>query len=421
MPQEMIRVGLVGVTGYTGMELARLLTGHQNMKLTAATSRTEAGKRLGDLYPFLNGLPGADVILIEPEPELIAKECDLAFLAVPHTAATEMAAALVERGLKVVDLSADFRLKNAETYEQWYKVEHKRPDLLPEAVYGLPELYASDIAKARLVANPGCYPTSIILGMTAALADGLIETHGIVADSKSGVSGAGRSAKLGSLYCEVADSFKAYGIGTHRHTPEIEQELSRLAHGPMTISFNPHLVPMNRGILSTIYAQLKALSQADAQRCMRNMGGQPVGARPPPASFPRPVMSVGRFCDMSVIVDPRPTVSSWYPSSTTSAAAHPGRPSPTPTSCAGFRSRPAHALRHDAVRPPAARGAALNPRAPPSPPGNDSPTPQSDRKRTVPNRLAPVWNRSFLACYTALSQQAIVFNATKSIIPKNWL
>ena len=140
-------------------------------------------------------------------------------------------------------------------------------DLLPEAVYGLPELYASDIAKARLVANPGCYPTSIILGMTAALADGLIETHGIVADSKSGVSGAGRSAKLGSLYCEVADSFKAYGIGTHRHTPEIEQELSRLAHGPMTISFNPHLVPMNRGILSTIYAQLKApLSQADAQR-----------------------------------------------------------------------------------------------------------------------------------------------------------
>ena len=216
MPQETIRVGLVGVTGYTGMELARLLTGHPNMKLTAATSRTEAGKRLGGLYPFLNGLPGADVILIEPEPELIAKECDLAFLAVPHTAATEMAAALVERGLKVVDLSADFRLKSAETYEQWYKVEHKRPDLLPEAVYGLPELYASDIAKARLVANPGCYPTSIILGMTAALADGLVETHGIVADSKSGVSGAGRSAKLGSLYCEVADSFKAYGIGTHR-------------------------------------------------------------------------------------------------------------------------------------------------------------------------------------------------------------
>lgn len=216
MPQEMIRVGLVGVTGYTGMELARLLTGHPNMKLTAATSRTEAGKRLGDLYPFLNGLPGADVILIEPEPELIAKECDLAFLAVPHTAATEMAAALVERGLKVVDLSADFRLKSAETYEQWYKVEHKRPDLLPEAVYGLPELYASDIAKARLVANPGCYPTSIILGMTAALADGLIETHGIVADSKSGVSGAGRSAQ--ARFALLRSRGLLQGL-RHRHAP----------------------------------------------------------------------------------------------------------------------------------------------------------------------------------------------------------
>ena len=308
MPQEMIRVGLVGVTGYTGMELARLLTGHPNMKLTAATSRTEAGKRLGDLYPFLNGLPGADVILIEPEPELIAKECDLAFLAVPHTAATEMAAALVERGLKVVDLSADFRLKSAETYEQWYKVEHKRPDLLPEAVYGLPELYASDIAKARLVANPGCYPTSIILGMTAALADGLIETHGIVADSKSGVSGAGRSAKLGSLYCEVADSFKAYGIGTHRHTPEIEQELSRLAHGPMTISFNPHLVPMNRGILSTIYAQLKApLSQADAQRVYEETWADSPWVRVLPSGQLPETRNVRgtMFCDMSVIVDPR--------------------------------------------------------------------------------------------------------------------
>ena len=308
MPQEMIRVGLVGVTGYTGMELARLLTGHPNMKLTAATSRTEAGKLLGDLYPFLNGLPGADVILIEPEPELIAKECDLAFLAVPHTAATEMAAALVERGLKVVDLSADFRLKSAENYEQWYKVEHKRPDLLPEAVYGLPELYASDIAKARLVANPGCYPTSIILGMTAALADGLIETHGIVADSKSGVSGAGRSAKLGSLYCEVADSFKAYGIGTHRHTPEIEQELSRLAHEPMTISFNPHLVPMNRGILSTIYAQLKApLSQADAQRVYEETWADSPWVRVLPSGQLPETRNVRgtMFCDMSVIVDPR--------------------------------------------------------------------------------------------------------------------
>ena len=208
----------------------------------------------------------------------------------------------------MVDLSADFRLKSAETYEQWYKVEHKRPDLLPEAVYGLPELYASDIAKARLVANPGCYPTSIILGMTAALADGLIETHGIVADSKSGVSGAGRSAKLGSLYCEVADSFKAYGIGTHRHTPEIEQELSRLAHEPMTISFNPHLVPMNRGILSTIYAQLKApLSHSIAQRVYEETWADSPWVRVLPSGQLPETRNVRgtMFCDMSVIVDPR--------------------------------------------------------------------------------------------------------------------
>ncbi len=305
---DVIRVGLVGVTGYTGMELARLLTGHPVMRLVAATSRAEAGKRLGDIYPFLNGLPGADVVLIEPEPDLIAAACDVAFLAVPHTAATEMAAALVERGIKVVDLSADFRLKDAAVYEQWYKVEHKRPDLLPEAVYGLPELYADAIAKARLVANPGCYPTSIIFGLAAALSKGLVRTHGIVADSKSGTSGAGRSAKISSLYCEVADTFRAYGIGTHRHTPEIEQELSRVAGEQLTISFNPHLVPMNRGILSTIYAELKApISQAEAQEAYETMWRDSPWIRVLPAGQLPETRNVRgtMFCDMSVIVDQR--------------------------------------------------------------------------------------------------------------------
>ena len=313
------------------------------MKLTAATSRTEAGKRLGDLYPFLNGLPGADVILIEPEPELIAKECDLAFLAVPHTAATEMAAALVERGLKVVDLSPTSASKARKPMSSGTKSSTSDPTCFPKRYTACRNSTPPTLPRRALWRTPAATPTSIILGMTAALADGLIETHGIVADSKSGVSGAGRSAKLGSLYCEVADSFKAYGIGTHRHTPEIEQELSRLAHGPMTISFNPHLVPMNRGILSTIYAQLKAPSRRRTPSgCMRKHGRTARGcASCPPASFPRPVMSVGRCsatCPSSSI--PGPTVSSWYPSSTTSAAAHPGRPSPTPTSCAGFRSRP---------------------------------------------------------------------------------
>ena len=305
----MIRVGLVGVTGYTGMELARLLTGHPNMKLTAATSRTEAGKRLGDLYPFLNGLPGADVILIEPEPELIAKECDLAFLAVPHTAATEMAAALVERGLKVVDLSADFRIHDASVYEAWYKVEHTQKQLLPEAVYGLPELYADRVASADIVANPGCYPTSSILGLYPALSRGLISPDDIVIDSKSGTTGSGRKPKVGSLFCEVYDTFKAYGLGTHRHTPEIEQELSLIAKRPVTLSFNTHLVPMNRGILSTIYTKLtdpkttiddvhKVYEAAYANaRWVRVL---PAG-KLPETRYVRGSM----FCDLGLVVDPR--------------------------------------------------------------------------------------------------------------------
>lgn len=301
----MIRMGLIGVTGYTGMGLARLLTSRPNMKLTATTSRTETDKRLGDLYPFLSGLPGIDVILIEPESESIAKKCDLAFLAIPHTATTEMAAALMERGLKAVDLSTGFRLKSTGTYEQWYKIEHKRPDLLPEAVYGLPELYASDIAKMHLVANPDYYPTSTILGMTATFVGGLIETHGTVADPRSGVSDADRSARLGSLYYEVADSSKAYGIGTHHHTPEIKRELSRLAHRPMAISFSPHPVPVDRGVLSTVYTQLKApLSQAGAQWVYEEAWADNPRMRilsSDRLSETRNVRGT-MFCDMSVII-----------------------------------------------------------------------------------------------------------------------
>lgn len=306
--QDSVRAGLVGVTGYTGMELVRLLANHPSIRLAAATSRMEAGKRLGDMYAFLNGLPGADVILIEPDPNRIASVCDVAFLAVPHTAATEMAAALLERGIKVVDLSADFRLKDAAVYEQWYKVSHRRPDLLPEAVYGLPELYAKAIAKARLVANPGCYPTSIILGLTAALSNGIIKTTGIVADSKSGTSGAGRSAKISSLYCEVADTFRAYGIAAHRHTPEIEQELSQLAGEQLTVSFNPHLLPMNRGILSTIYTELKVpCTQAEVQKIYEDMWCNSPWIRVLPAGQLPETRNVRgtMFCDMSVVVDPR--------------------------------------------------------------------------------------------------------------------
>lgn len=264
----MIKAALVGVTGYTGMELVRLLTAHPHIQLTAATSRIEAGKKLGDIYPFLRHLPGEDVVLIEPDPSRIAAQCDIAFLAIPHTAATETAAALLDRGIKVIDLSADFRLKDATVYEDWYKVTHSRPDLLPEAVYGLPELYAQDIQKARLVANPGCYPTSVILALAPALKNNSIYTDDIVIDAKSGASGAGRTAVTASLFCEVHDTFRPYNLGKHRHTPEIEQELSYLTKSPLTVSFNPHLVPMGRGILSTIYTRLQGEHNAEAIHAM---------------------------------------------------------------------------------------------------------------------------------------------------------
>lgn len=302
----MIRAGLVGVTGYTGMELARLLVGHPEFELTVATSRGEAGKTLAEIYPFMQNLPSGDLVLSEPDPKLIAKNCDVAFLAVPHTAATQMAAALLELNIKVVDLSADFRLKDAATYEAWYKVKHERPDLLPQAVYGLPELYAQKISQAKLVANPGCYPSTAILGLYAALKHDLIEQDRIIIDSKSGTSGAGRNAVVSSLYCEVADSFKAYGLTKHRHTPEIEQELSNIAKAPIEVSFNPHLVPMHRGILSTIYAKLKAPADQIYQCYLDTWAKHPFVRVLPEGKLPETKHVRGSmFCDISPIVDKR--------------------------------------------------------------------------------------------------------------------
>lgn len=310
MQASFIRAGLVGVTGYTGMELARILASHPCMRLTVATSRTEAGKKLGDIYPFLRNLPGAEVTLIEPDPEAIARQCDVAFLAVPHGTAAEMGEALITAGVRVVDLSADFRLNSAETYATWYG-QHPCPHLLSEAVYGLPERNAEAIGKASLVANPGCYPTSIILGLAPALAADLVHTDDFVMDSKSGVTGAGRKAVLGSLYCEVADSFKAYGLGgKHRHTPEIEQELAKCAGKELIVSFNPHLVPMSRGILSTIYTKLKKPLSAEAVHAVY---AEHIAAYPTPWVRLMPLGTLPEtrnvrgslFCDVAVVVDAR--------------------------------------------------------------------------------------------------------------------
>lgn len=256
MQHKTINVGLVGVTGYTGMELARILSVHPGFTLSVVTSRTEAGKKLRDIYPFLQSFACGELIITAPDPEALARNCQLAFLAVPHGAAMTSAAELHAKGVKVVDLSADFRLKSPDVYAEWYGEPHQQPRLLGEAVYGLPELYAETIATASLIANPGCYPTASIFGLYPALKNGLIERDGIIIDAKSGTSGAGRKAAVNSLFCEVQDTFKAYGLPRHRHTPEIEQEVGRIAGCDITLSFTPHLLPVSRGILATIYGKL---------------------------------------------------------------------------------------------------------------------------------------------------------------------
>jgi len=309
---DIIRAGLVGVTGYTGMELVRLIEGHPCMRLTRVTSRQEAGRPLVSVYPFLHNLESGQLTISEPDPDDLAANCDVVFLAIPHGAAMTLGAALVRKGLKVVDLSADFRIRDKATYEQWYKVEHTEPEVLAQAVYGLPELYADRIAKASLAANPGCYPTAAILALYPALKHDLIDSADIVIDAKSGVSGAGRSPSLGTLFCEVSDSFRAYNLGKHRHTPEIEQELSVIAGEGVTLSFNPHLLPVNRGILSTIYTRLApgislptALEIARDAYAQTYAGSSFVRLLPdgdlPELRFVRGTM----FCDIALVIDPR--------------------------------------------------------------------------------------------------------------------
>ncbi|WP_300163210.1 N-acetyl-gamma-glutamyl-phosphate reductase [Solidesulfovibrio sp.] len=305
---ETIPVGLVGVTGYTGMELARILAVHPVLRLTRATSRTEAGKPLAAIYPFLQGFMAGDVLMTEPDAADLAKACKLVFLAVPHGAAMDYAAELLAAGLAVVDLSADFRLADKEVYAAWYGLDHRHPELLPQAVYGLPELYGPAIRQARLVANPGCYPTSVILGLAPALAAGLVETDGIVADSKSGASGAGRKAAVPTLFCEVHDTFRAYGLGKHRHTPEIEQEVSKLAGADVTLSFNPHLLPIDRGILSTIYTRLTRQATVEEVHALykKHYADKPWVRVLPPGKLPETRYVRGTmFCDIGLVVDAR--------------------------------------------------------------------------------------------------------------------
>lgn len=248
-----VSVGIVGGTGYTGVELLRLLATHPDVELRLITSRGEAGRPVADLYGNLRG--HIDLSFTEPDVQALAA-CDLVFFATPNGTAMQMVPELLAGGTRVVDLAADFRLRDAALWEQWYDMPHACPHLLEDAVYGLPEIHRDQIRGARLVANPGCYPTATTLGFLPLVEQGLVDAENLIADCKSGVSGAGRGGKVANLMGEVGESFKAYAVPGHRHLPEIRQTLTKVVGSPVGLTFVPHLLPMIRGIEATLYARL---------------------------------------------------------------------------------------------------------------------------------------------------------------------
>ena len=302
----MLNVAIVGASGYTGLELIRILYRHPEVAVTCLTSEQSAGKRISEVFPALR--ERCDLLLENLEPVRVAEKADIIFTALPHKAAMEVVPTFLKLGKRVIDLSADYRLADPQVYGAWYE-PHLNPAVLKKAVYGLPEIRRAKVRGAKLVANPGCYPTSIILGLAPLLKNGLIKLDSIIADSASGVSGAGRSAKVDSLYCEVNDGFKAYGVGgVHRHTPEIEQELSLLAGKSVTITFTPHLVPMDRGILSTCYATpKKPISTEKLVQLYREFyADEPFVRVLPQGALPSTAFVRGsNFCDIAPVVDSR--------------------------------------------------------------------------------------------------------------------
>lgn len=302
----MLNVAIVGASGYTGLELIRLLHCHPEVAVTCLTSEQSAGKPISEVFPTLRGR--CDIVLENLEPVRISEKADIIFTALPHKAAMEVVPTFLKLGKRVIDLSADYRLSDPAVYGEWYE-PHINPAGLKKAVYGLPEIRRAKIKGAKLVANPGCYPTSIILGLAPLLKKGLIELSSIIADSASGVTGAGRSAKVDSLYCEVNEGYKAYGVGgAHRHTPEIEQELSLLAGDPLKITFTPHLLPMDRGILSTIYASPKKRISTEILVALYRefYAGEPFVRVLAEGNLPSTAFVRGsNFCDIAPLVDPR--------------------------------------------------------------------------------------------------------------------
>ena len=248
-----IKVGIVGGTGYTGVELLRLLSTHPQVKLHAITSRKEDGMPVAEMYPNLRG--HVDIAFSSPEKAAL-NECDVVFFATPHGVAMAQAQELLAAGVKVIDLAADFRLQDTEVFEKWYKMPHGCPDILAQSTYGLVELNRDKVAKSQVIGNPGCYPTTVILGLAPLLEKGLVDLSHIVADCKSGVSGAGRKAEVPSLFSEASDNFKAYGVSGHRHHPEIVEQLNLIAQEPVSLTFVPHLVPMIRGMFTTLHLRI---------------------------------------------------------------------------------------------------------------------------------------------------------------------
>lgn len=257
----MIKVAILGATGYAGIELTRVLASHPEVELKILVSHSFAGKKLSEVYPNFNGV--LDIVLEDLDVDKVINTCDVVFTALPHGASKEVIPKLCNGNIKVIDLSGDFRYDDPKVYEQWYGEPHSSPELLEKSVYGLPELHREDIKKTSLVGNPGCYTTCSILGLAPLVKNGLISLENIIIDAKSGVTGAGRSTSLDYSFCECTENMKAYKIATHRHTSEIEQELSNLAGEEIMLSFTPHLVPLKRGIFATIYANLKEEKTAE--------------------------------------------------------------------------------------------------------------------------------------------------------------
>ena len=270
----MVKAAILGATGYAGAELVHILSGHPDTELVYLASHSYAGKKFSDIYPGMKGV--CDQELREDDIKKATENADVIFLSLPAGLASGIVTDEILEKSAVIDLGADFRLHDKEIYETWYKTEHHSPSLLEKAVYGLPEIHREAIKGKRLIANPGCYTTCSIMTLYPLVKAGLVKTDGIVIDAKSGTSGAGRGEKLGSLFCEVNESIKAYGVTTHRHTPEIEQELSEAAGKNIVLQFTPHLVPMNRGILSVCYAKLeKDVTEEDVRNAYSVYEGEP--------------------------------------------------------------------------------------------------------------------------------------------------